>query len=728
MYKKKINIYISLAFITGILAIVYIQYNSAESIDALMHGNQQLMREFTVTQNLVAIEKGIYKMESKARGAIASGNELLKEGLEEDTDQLNQHIILLQQIRNEDSAAALVDSLSNMVHNLEANVIVLFDSARLNGREAALRVIASGAGKRLTDSVVHLITKVDSVRQKHRDNANLMLNHGSQRAKSLNTLLAMVFLVSATLFFGYIIVNLRRQGRLIKLLASSEKKARQASLIKENFLANMSHEIRTPMNAILGFTNLLQRRNLDSKSEEYVQTIQKSCESLLTIINDILDLSKIEAGMMRIESVAFSISGLVRSVEAMFSPRAGDKNITFNVFIDETLPDSLEGDPTRLTQILVNLLGNALKFTEHGVIQLKISNEGITDGIASMGIEVTDTGLGIPADKLKGIFERFNQGDDSVNRRFGGTGLGLSIVHELVTLQKGTIQVHSTPGKGSTFRLVIPYRVPVKKLITTSSSPVNRQALHLADTKVLVVEDNDINQQLLKHLFTEWGLAFDIAPGGQQALTLLQHNTYSLVLMDIQMPGMDGYTVTRQIRNVLQLNIPVIAMTAHAMAGEREKCISQGMDEYISKPIREEQLYKLIQAFTGYNIKPQAEASGSTTVPDEYCYIQLAYLRDISKGNKNYEKLVTAEFIEAVPAELLLLTQAIKNKDIAGAKQIAHNLKTTVSIMGIDNVVNAYLDIIEQWPGDDKVTSALTEASHYCSAAVKEAGEFYKTL
>ena len=259
--------------------------------------------------------------------------------------------------------------------------------------------------------------------------------------------------------FWYIINTIRRQEHLIHQLNISEKNEREAAQVKEKFLANMSHEIRTPMNAILGFTHLLERKELDEESKEYVETIQKSGENLLTIINDILDLSKIEAGMMRIEAAPFNIRGLLHSVETMFTDKAKEKGIELFSRIDDTMADTLTGDATRLTQILVNIIGNAIKFTSEGNIVIQITNEGIKDTVVNTGITITDTGIGIEPEKLEKIFDRFQQVDDDVTRKHGGTGLGLAIVNDLIQLQKGSIKVESEMGKGTTFHIVMPYKI-----------------------------------------------------------------------------------------------------------------------------------------------------------------------------------------------------------------------------------------------------------------------------
>jgi CheY-like chemotaxis protein/two-component sensor histidine kinase len=485
------------------------------------------------------------------------------------------------------------------------------------------------------------------------------------------------------------------------------------------------------MNAILGFTNLLQRKKLDEESKRYVQTIQKSGENLLTIINDILDLSKIEAGMIRIEAAPFSIRGLLHSVEVMLKPEATAKQLHLSVSTDENVPDILDGDATRLTQILINLIGNALKFTAAGNILVHITNEGQHGDIINTGITVTDTGIGIEKDKLQRIFERFQQAEDAVTRKYGGTGLGLSIVKDLVLLQNGTVDVESEPGKGTSFRIMIPYRISSGKLNNTSA--VINDFAAAADFKnvcVLVAEDNEINKTLIQHLFNSWHLNFDLVNNGKEAIEKLQQKNYGLILMDIQMPEMDGYTATQEIRNNLKLTTPVIAMTAHALAGEREKCISYGMNNYISKPIHEEQLYNLVVQFTLPGTPIARAKEKILDIPHgQYQYINLQYMKEVSGGNMEYEKTVTGQFIEAIPNDLQEIEAAWQDNSLALLRQLAHNMKTTVSVMGLNELLQPYLDAIEYDNLDAEIfNTKFSAVKLICTAALEEAKHFYTTF
>ncbi|MEP7374270.1 MAG: response regulator [Chitinophagaceae bacterium] len=731
MTGKKIIFYILAAFIAGNLLLIYIQYNSAKNINTLIKGNEKLLEEFRVSSELQELEKDILSVEGKIRGTVSTKDSYYIEGLDLKISEVESDLGQLQKISDDDSSVKYIDQLDYLVHKKLLFSREILDSFHAGDKTVAENLIAAQEGRKLTDSIILVIQVIDSTRQKLLATVTSSIDESGKKAQKFGTILIVLVLISGALLFWYIINTIRKQTQLIQQLNISERKVRESARVKENFMANMSHEIRTPMNAILGFTNLLQRKNLDTESKEYVQTIQKSGENLLTIINDILDLSKIEAGMMRIESAPFSIRGLTHSIQTMFKSKAAEKNLQLSASVDESVPDTLEGDATRLTQILVNLIGNALKFTGTGAISVKITNEGVNDNVVMAGVTVTDTGIGIEKEKLGPIFERFQQAEDSITRKYGGTGLGLSIVNDLVLLQNGSISIESEPGIGTAFRLVIPYKISAEQF--NAASPVKNQIIskeQFENTLILVVEDNEINQSLIKHLFTDWQLEFNLANNGKEALAKLRQKKYDLILMDIQMPEMDGYTAAQEIRNKLKLDTPIIAMTAHALSGEREKCLSYGMDDYISKPIEYEQLYKLIGQFIQKNklVSLQKKASNKTS-NGPYKYLNLQYMKEVSMGNAEYEKTVTEQFIESIPGDLHSIEKAWQENDIPYLRQVAHNLRTTVSVMGLNEMLQPYLDALEyENLAEEIFRQNYRSVKSICQASVQEAKEFYATF
>jgi CheY-like chemotaxis protein/two-component sensor histidine kinase len=466
------------------------------------------------------------------------------------------------------------------------------------------------------------------------------------------------------------------------------------------------------MNAILGFAGLLQKTNLNKNQHEYVRSIRSSAENLLTIINDILDLSRIESGMMHIESLPFNLRELVDSLVTMMKVKAKNRGLYLRTELDETLPELLKGDAVRLTQILLNLISNALKFTHEGGVLVNVDLVEKKGETCLIRFIVSDTGIGIDAEKQKRIFERFQQAQPETTRRYGGTGLGLAIVKQLVEIQNGTISVVSREGKGSAFTVVLPYQIAGKEE-TAVPAPVLVAEPLIQKIKLLVAEDNAMNRKLVQHLLEQWQIDFDIVTNGAEAVELLRKKggEYAMVLMDIQMPEMDGYTATEKIRFDLHLNLPIIAMTAHALAGEREKCIGAGMDDYISKPIDEKQLYKLIHK--------HAQAFSDTDVT----VIDMEYLRSLSKGDREFETNMMRAFKEQIPKELNELKRAIGEKNYKKIGSIAHNMKSTVSYLGIHQLTPLLEQIETDAQGKNgltRINDNFTSVEATCQLAMRE--------
>lgn len=410
------------------------------------------------------------------------------------------------------------------------------------------------------------------------------------------------------------LTDFSEQRKLLDELNKARQIAEKSVETKERFMANMSHEIRTPMNALIGFTNLLERTPLDKKQEEFVKTIKTAGQNLMTLINDLLDFSKIEAGMLRIEATNFDLNDLVHSIEMLFKPKSNEKRLTFDVQISRRIPQNVIGDPTRVMQILVNLLSNAFKFTERGYVAL--TTELFDDNVdfATVKITVKDTGIGIENQELPRIFERFQQAQDDTTRLYGGSGLGLAIVKNLAEAMGGFVEVDSKIGFGSTFSVILPFqKVSNKELkilnaqfptqntppqyLGDLNAPINPVQPKYQATRILVVEDNPMNQRLAALLLSDWGYEYEIVEDGKEALDILQRIDFQLILMDIQLPIMDGYEATTAIRNDLKSAIPIIATTAHAFAGEREKCLAVGMNDYIPKPLQEDIVLTIIQKY-----------------------------------------------------------------------------------------------------------------------------------
>ena len=486
-------------------------------------------------------------------------------------------------------------------------------------------------------------------------------------------------------------------------LDAQKKIAERAVLAKDSFLANMSHEIRTPLNAIIGFTDLLAQTKLDTVQQDYIGSVQVAGENLLLIVNDILDLSKIESGNLVIEGQSFNLKKTLKHIYKLLKVKV-PKDIEFNLFLDADMPDNVIGDHGRLNQILVNLTGNALKFTEEGEVTVSVKLVDETEDHYALRFSVKDTGIGIPEDKLATIFERFKQAEESTTRRFGGTGLGLNIVKQLVELHGSEIQVKSKPNRGSEFFFVFQYKKVNHDEIAAEAVSEDK----LGKLKILLCEDNLLNQKLVRSVIQNFGFELDIAENGEEGIALLSKNRYDLVLMDLQMPVKDGYQTTEYIRNEMKLTIPIIAMTAHSLVGEQERCFDVGMDAYVPKPFKQPVLLKAIKTVMNKDLNAVKKRK-----------IDFSYLDEMACGDPAFKKEMISLFIEKIPAELEHLEEAFNSKSHDKVKKLSHNMKSSVDMFMLMDLSHS-LSIIEGDATMGQFTSETANQINLLNYGVKE--------
>jgi signal transduction histidine kinase len=502
-----------------------------------------------------------------------------------------------------------IDSLKTLFEKrLDFSIEIIIEN-RANRLTNSQKSTITKNGEIITYQIKALLTEINDTEYKllaERKNKNY-------RDKQNTNLLFIILSISSFILLIYTVLSVRKNAKRT-IISQKEKDAlehkainleaekatavefgRQSQItiaLKQQFLANMSHEIRTPMTAIIGFSKVALKTDLTEKQREYIMAIKKSSDALLVLINDILDLAKVDAGKMTFEENAFEMESDIRAMLYLFDLKFQEKNLKLIIQYDSRIPKVLIGDSVRLNQIILNIISNAIKFTSKGEITVSVKLRDSNEEKVTIEFSISDTGIGIAEEMIPTIFESFQQATSSIARQYGGTGLGLAIVKQLVERQGGTINVKSTINEGSTFSFVLSFIKTNTNSENKSSIPESNEEIR--KIKILVVEDIILNQLLLKIILDEFGFEQDFAENGKVAIEKLQTNSYDIILMDIQMPEMNGIEATEYIRNKMNSTIPIIALTADVTMDDLEKCKAVGMNAHISKPIDDKKLHEKI--------------------------------------------------------------------------------------------------------------------------------------
>ncbi len=597
-----IKVKITLGFTFILIVLISVQYGLNKSISNVIASQEELLKSTKLSTEIESIKSSVCFFESKVKGYVLTGNDSLLENNEKYLNDIVSKFSDLKKLAPNPEQIVAIDKLVGLLNDEIALTDEIMFQYQINPNNS-IELIKSDKGRVLLTNILKEFQKIHDIEEVKYKEILSRNKKDSELVKQMDASAYVFAFLLITLCVWVLFRDISKRERLEKELIITQKKAEHAAAIKEQFMANMSHEIRTPLNAIIGFNARLNKTKLDAEQKEYAEAVQSSGENLLAIVNDILDFSKIEAGMVRIEKIRFNLSNLLQSLITMFVGQAKEKQVNLELKISQNVPQFILGDPTRLTQILINLIGNALKFTNQGSVCVEVDLISIHDKNVTIIFKVIDTGIGIPTEKMPEIFERFTQAKSDTSRIFGGTGLGLSIAKKLVELQSGTIQVESIQGKGSEFSFNIPYIITEGEDNDLKKNNDNDKKIEITgNLKILVVEDNILNQKLASFMLKDWKIDFDICDNGKLAVEKLKSEKYNLILMDIQMPEMNGYEATEYIRNQLKLTIPIIAMTADALPGEKEKCIGFGMTDYISKPIKAIDLKNLINTYINIDL------------------------------------------------------------------------------------------------------------------------------
>ncbi|MBK8785987.1 MAG: response regulator [Chitinophagaceae bacterium] len=690
---------LSLALVL-LLLILAAQLFTIRNIKGLITGNQEAAVIFTINNRLQEIVNTAAILQTR----VVRGNPD-KKNMETITDSLaamGYNVSVLEKLNVDTGTRNNFIKLNTLISRQVAISFKVMEATESGDKTLKKLYTDSLAVLNTRDSIYQIAINIEKGLETKLKNTFNSNTEASQKLSTLNKIFALIA-IAAILILGTIIINRhRRQVRLIEALEKANDEVKKSAIIKEQFLANMSHELRTPLNAIKGFSRLLQQTDLNEEQHKFSDIIENSSNNLLHLVNDILDISKIESGEMTVDQKEFDLKRMLQTLESMFMNTVKEKQLKFTWQIAADVPQYLHGDPDRLYQILINLVSNAFKFTQKGFVFIDVSKSLEDDKKVELEFRIQDTGIGIPESKLELIFERFQQIGNGQENFQKGTGLGLAIVKNLAELLGGSVNVISEAGKGSIFKVVLPF---TKHLITETAIVEFEEAqtglITFNNTAVLVAEDNPVNQLLITKLLNQYAIRPEIKENGMEVLEALKTQHFDLLLLDIQMPLLDGYKTCMAIRENGNV-IPVVAMTAYVMDAEKEKCKAAGMNDYLAKPIDEDELKKILQKYLGEFIQPSQKRDEINTN---------SFLLQLAGGDMQMAGKILEQVKLEIPVEILKLKKIISQNNIEALPAVCHNLISSISPLGNDSLVMKKIMALQKMVSDNGTESEILNST-----------------